>query len=101
MTYTAQDVDDAIMDRENWSEVGYMDKEEVFALLLDKRAVLARKKDNSRLGEGATDIWVVIEIEDKLYRKSGYHQSHDGTYWDGPVVEVRAQEKLVTVYERI
>lgn len=101
MSFTTTDIANAVEDRIGWPEVAYMDKGEAFALLLDGRAVLAHREDSSKLGVGATDIWVVIEIEGRYYRKTGYHQSHDGTYWDGSVTEVRPKEKLVTVYENI
>lgn len=101
MSFNGTDVSEAVEDRIGWSDVAYMDKDEAFALLLDGRAVLAHRRDGSRMGVGATDVWVVVEIEGRHFRKTGYHQSHDGTYWDGSVTEVRPKEKLVTVYENI
>ena len=95
------DLNEAIERQGAWSEIGWMDKGEKFAIILDDQAVLVEKIDNSRLGEGATDIWVVIKIGDRLFKKTGYHRSHDGTYWDGSVTEVRARETTITVYDKI
>ena len=51
-------------------------------------------------GEGQGDhMHVVFQVGDQLFKKSGYHVSHDGSYWDGPLEEVRPVEKTVTVYE--
>ena len=101
MGFTAKDVGDAVDERIGWSEVAYMDEGEPMALLIDEKAVLAVRRGSSHLGVGATDIWVVIEIDGRYFKKTGYHQSHDGTYWDGAVTEVRPQEKTITVYERV
>jgi hypothetical protein len=101
MTVTASKIDEAVEDHSGgWMDVNWMDKDETFALLIDGEAVTAKKVDNSRLGTGATDIWVVIEVDGRLFRKTGYYQSYDGSYWDGAVQEVVSAQKLVTVYER-
>lgn len=101
MSFTARDVDEAVQDDWGWSETSYRAKTDPFALLLGGKAYVARTVDQSRLGEGATDVWVVIEIDGRHFRKTGYHQSHDGTYWDGQVTEVRPKEKMITVYDNI
>lgn len=47
------------------------------------------------------DCWVIAKIGDQLFRKKGYYTSHEGTYWDGPLTEVRPEEKTVTVYTAV
>jgi hypothetical protein len=101
MSFDAHDVDRAIEDNLGWSEVAYLEKDEPFALILDGRAVVVRTVGKSKLGVGATDVWTVVEAESRHFRKTGYHQSHDGTYWDGSVEEVRPAQKTITVYENI
>lgn len=101
MSYDSDDVETA-MERQSWHEVAGMDKGEPFALLLDGEAVLAVKSDNSKLGEGAgSDVWIVIEINGRFFKKSGYHESHYGTDWDGTLDEVKPREATVTVYDNI
>jgi hypothetical protein len=100
MSFDANDVTVA-MEEHGWSELGYEDDGYPFALLLDGRAVLAHKVANSKLGEGATDVWIVIEIGLRYFKKTGYHQSHSGTYWDGSVTEVRPVREVITVYDKI
>lgn len=35
----------------------------------------------------------------RYFKKHGHHISHDGTYWDGDLEEVKPQKKTITVYE--
>jgi HNH endonuclease len=100
MTFTADDVADA-MEEHGWYDLADRENGYAFAVLLAGRSYVAHKIDNSRLGVGATNIWLVIEIEDRYFKKTGYHQSHDGTYWDGSVTEVRPTQKTITVYNKI
>lgn len=46
-----------------------------------------------------THAHVVLRIGSRLFRKDGYHQSYDGTYYDGAFYEVTEKKKTVTVYE--
>lgn len=56
-------------------------------------------------GEGSSyDIELVFSLTDskgrtRYFKKYGHHISHDGTYWDGDLEEVKPQKKTVTVYE--
>ena len=58
-------------------------------------------------GEGqGDDYWIVVSITDadgnvRLFERTGYYQSYDGGYLDGPTVEVEAVEKTVTAYRPI
>jgi hypothetical protein len=101
MNFTASDVETSIQDSIGWSETAYLERDEPFALLLDGKPVIVRTVAKSRLGEGATDVWVVVDIEGRHFRKSGYHLSHDGTYWDGTIEEVKPRQAVVTVYDTI
>lgn len=98
MSFNASDVGEAVDDRTGWSEVAYMDEDEPFALLIDGKTVLAVRRGRSEIREG--DIWAVIEIDGRFFKKTGYHASHDGTYWDGSVTEVLPKQKTITIYER-
>lgn len=53
-----------------------------------------------------TDLWLVFQVTDKagetrIFRRNGWYQSYDGGGYDGPTIEVKAVEKLVTVFEEI
>lgn len=50
------------------------------------------------MDEGS-NLFTVLEIGTRFFRKSGYYASHDGSYWDGSFKQVRPREKLITVYE--
>lgn len=58
-------------------------------------------------GEGGTqEVVLVIRVEhpdttERFFCKYGSYYSHDGYYWEGPVEEVQAVAKVVTVYEVI
>lgn len=100
MTFNAAKVADA-MEEHGWSDLAYENDGYPFALLLDGRAVLAHKAASSTMGEGTTDVWIVIKVEGRHFKKTGYHESHSGTYWDGSVTEVRPTQKTITVYDKI
>lgn len=44
-------------------------------------------------------LWVVFKVGDQLFKKNGWYASHDGSYWDGSVDEVKPVQKTVTVFE--
>lgn len=56
-------------------------------------------------GEGqGDDYWVVIRIvsadgTERFFKRLGWYQSFNGGELDGPTIEVRPREKMVTVYE--
>lgn len=56
-------------------------------------------------GEGSGyEIELVFSLGDskgrtRYFKKHGHHISHDGTYWDGDLEEVKPKKKTVTVYE--
>lgn len=58
-------------------------------------------------GEGLGDqAWIVIGLTmchdvERLFRKEGWHASHDGTYYDGDLVEVSARVVEKTVFEAV
>ena len=54
--------------------------------------------DGGGMDEGS-NLFVVLAIGDRFFRKSGYYASHDGSYWDGSFKQVRPREKTITVYE--
>lgn len=57
---------------------------------------VAKHGGNEGSGE---EMWFVIRIGSRLFKKSGYHASWDGSNWDGPFEEVRERERMQTVYE--
>lgn len=46
-----------------------------------------------------SDASVVFQVGDKIFKKTGFYQSHYGYDWDGDLTEVRPVEKVVTFYE--
>lgn len=56
-------------------------------------------------GEGrGDDYWVVVKVTsedgtERYFRRNGWYASHYGGELDGPTVEVRPAQKVVTVYE--
>lgn len=40
------------------------------------------------------DKFLVVKVDGRLFKKSGYYASYDGTHWDGSLVEV--EKKLVS-----
>jgi hypothetical protein len=52
-------------------------------------------------GDWQTDVYVVLKVDYRYFRKNGYYASHDGTYWDGIFEEVKPHEKSVTVWDSL
>lgn len=56
-------------------------------------------------GEGMGDqYWVVVKIlaedgSERFFKRNGWYQSYSGGELDGPTIEVRPREKMVTLYE--
>ena len=78
----------------DWSDI-YGEGE----ILVDGKVVKFQEVESFG-GEGQGDhMHVVFRVGDQLFKKSGYHVSHDGSYWDGPLEEVKPVKKTVVVYE--
>lgn len=87
----------------SWSELGYAGSEDVYDVpRLGKVRVVEQHG-----GEGQGDeAWIVIGMTschdvERLFRKEGWHASHDGTYYDGDLVEVSARVVEKTVFEAV
>lgn len=56
-------------------------------------------------GEGEGDQYyitfevVMLNGDTRYFRMNGYHVSHDGSYYDGPFVEVKKTTRLTDFYE--
>lgn len=55
-------------------------------------------------GEGqGDDYYMILSIQQgdviRTFKMNGYHVSHDGSYYDGPFVEVKPRLKTITVWE--
>lgn len=54
-------------------------------------------------GEGqGDDYWMVLSITSgdvtRYFKMSGYHVSHDGSYYEGPFEEVNPKQETITVW---
>lgn len=53
-------------------------------------------------GEGvAEDIFMILKVGDKLYKKDGYRSSYGGTEWDGDIREVKGVPRTITVFDYV
>lgn len=43
-------------------------------------------------------IYVILKVDDRLFRKTGHYSSWDSSTWDGPLVEVKEIQKTVDDY---
>ena len=53
-----------------------------------------------------TDYYIIFSVTDsdgkkRIFKRCGYHQSHDGSYLDGPTLEVEPVQKTITVYDEV
>jgi len=53
-------------------------------------------------GRDNDEVWFVFSIGNQLFRMATYYSSYDSTNWsDSEAKEVKAQEKIITVYEEV
>ncbi|OKI54555.1 hypothetical protein A6A27_32020 [Micromonospora sp. CB01531] len=72
------------------------------AALEDFIEMVARPKEGEydSYGEGvAEDVFMVVKLGDKHFRKNGWRSSYGGTDWDGECREVKPQPRTITVYD--
>lgn len=60
-------------------------------------------KDEYTGGEGDWDshTFVVFQVGDQLFRKTGRYRSHYGNDWDGPVDEVEPIQRTVNDWKKV
>lgn len=114
MTYTVADVDrlfDEGFDVPGYSSTYHVTgnsawsnfKYEELDNLPTELGVIKYVADYGGEGQG-DDYWVVVKIvghdgTERYFRRDGWYASYSGGELDGPTVEVRPREKMVTVYE--
>lgn len=86
-----------------WGDVAYYSADQTGSLEIDGEVVEYKVLDSYSGGEGdwRSDIFVILSIGGKVFKKTGYYQSHDGSYWDGPLTEVKEIEKTVKVWDEV
>lgn len=112
MTLTAQQVADAIDNEqikydgdteynisssEFFSELQY--GSDSYTISIDGVDYKPEKVDDYGGMDMGSELWVVFKIGDQLFKKSGWYASHDGSYWDGDLSEVKPVQKTITVFE--
>lgn len=109
MSYTVEDLDKAIEEYfpNRWSDAwkAFHSSIEYDTALIPGvgEAILVDQFGGEDQG---SQYWIVVKITDadggeRFFRRDGYHQSHDGSYLDGPTEEVSATPKVVTVYQNV
>lgn len=99
MSLTAKNVHDTLENETDfyWDELEYREIEALW--------VLGERYDfevlDSKFGEEGdwhANTYIVFKVGDQTFRKTGYYASHDGQYWDGPLVEVEGHPETVIVW---
>lgn len=110
MSYTIKELNKAIEDEENSWEGSWFEFEDQLEYGDDEvvvpgigRATFVEQYGGEGKGE---DLWMVFKVTsldgaERYFRRSGYWASFVGGDYDGPTREVKATQKLMTVYEEI
>lgn len=106
--YTVADLDAAVnvawgrqnawYDSAGWEHVAWNDREH------DLPGIGTLRMVENHDEEFETQCWLIVSVIDeygmmRLFRRNGWRASHDGSYLDGPTLEVKAVTKIVTVTE--
>lgn len=83
----------------SWSEISWGDGPDV--LIIDDVEYPFELVDTETGGEGHdhTSTYIVFNVGEQTFKQTGYYMSHYGNDWDGPLTEVVAVEKTITVWE--
>lgn len=88
----------ADFDERLWYEVDYGK----YAVVIDGDLYGIKSVYHDGGGEGHGEyIESIIEVDGRLFRKTGYYMSYDGSTWDGDLEEVEAYEKTVIDYRPV
>lgn len=94
MTFTVNDLAE-VMSEDNdrwygdqWSWLHY--ESDVIYTSLGK--VTRLETDKAYRAEYEFDMYMIIEVQGRTFKKSGYYASYDGQHWDGDLVEVEKRE---------
>lgn len=93
--------DDEFEASEFWDEVlGWGTGKGV--LTIDGQEVPFEAVETDTGGEGHGEyVYVVFKVGDQTFKKEGSYFSHYGTDWDGPLFEVEAATKTITVWKKV
>ena len=73
------------------------------AVAIDDYSVDIADKNDHVEGNYQTSLYIVFHVDgpggEKWFKKTGFYQSYEGAYWDGPMVEVFPQTKTITVWD--
>ncbi len=97
MSFTKDELEQAIGEDSYWSEYGWGDNEVTIGGVTYVTKAVERIGGGEGSGEYAA---VIFSVDGRLFRKEGYYMSHHGTDWDGDFNEVEVYEKTVTDYRR-
>lgn len=102
--WNQEDIDTDGIGPLSWDEFGYeTGPEDVFDVPRLGKVRLVEQFG----GEGQGDeAWIVMGLTmchdvERLFRKEGWHRSHDGTYYDGDLIEVVPRVVEKTVFEAV
>lgn len=99
--YTLEEVQVATSDL-NWTDaLDAANGFNVAAVLLLDQPVAVKKVASEYNDAENLPVYVVIQIGEQLFKKNGSYESHYGTRWNAPLVEVKAVERTVTLYEKV
>lgn len=101
MSYTAKQVEEAIEATDiYWGDLHFSNADP-FEITLDDETVTVYPDGFGGGVNAGPNIWVAFKVGDQYFRKTGYHECHYGTEWDGDVEEVTPRQKTITVYDSI
>lgn len=86
----------------DWTDLLHKANDTNVAAVLLRDEPIAVKKIASEAGEADSEpVYVVVQINGKLYKQTGVYESHYGTRWHGSLSEVVKTERMVTFYEKV
>ena len=94
MTFTAAELDSAIENFRAWEDGWDFLHYEEYELPTTLGLVKQVEHGKDYVAEYEFSLWMIVTLDGRFFKKTGYYASFDGAHWDGELVEV--EKKQVT-----
>lgn len=93
---------DKLVNWDDWDYSSVGDSEDYNGLGVVELLVEPKSKDyDSYGGIAEEDVFIVVKVEGRLFKKEGYRNSYGTLDWNGSCREVKSEPRTITVYDYV